>query len=297
MQTLAAFIRLSRLKFLAAGFLGFALGAAIAAYEGYALSLASYLCGQLLVTAFQLMTHYANDYFDRVADANAIRTEFSGGSGSLVDGTLTPRTALLAALVCAAIGIAMTSAFFSSGSPAMGTIGVLIGVLAWSYSAPPLRLHSRGFGELTTAIVVGALVPLGGFVTFAPAIDGLALFSALPPALAVFAMMLAVQWPDVEADRLAGKHNLLVRYGPEPMGRLAAACAASAVACLALIALLAMPKAAIAFAVLLAFPATAFSKAVRDASRPAAEVAGRGVAFAFLTLLCSLLAYVAVTHP
>lgn len=294
MRSLWAFIRLSRLKFLAAGFVGFALGAAVAAYEGIAVTFPLYLGGQLLVTAFHLMTHYSNDYFDRVADLRTQRTAFSGGSGSLIDGTLSPRVALVAAVVCATIGAITACIFLLNGNIAVAAIGLAIGLLAWAYSAPPLRLLSRGLGELTAALVVGALVPLAGYATFAAGVDGLAVASTICPALAVFAMMIAVEWPDVDADRSSGKNNLLVQYGKAGMGGLASACAAGAVACLALVALIALPKAATVLGLLLAAPAGSFSLAVRDPSRPAPEIAARGVALAFLALLCSLLAYVAV---
>jgi len=294
MRSLWAFIRLSRLKFLAASFVGFALGAAIASYEGIGLTLPLYLGGQLLVTAYHLMTHYSNDYFDRVADLRTQRTAFSGGSGSLVDGTLSPRVALVAAIVCATIGAIAACIFFLNGNIAIAAIGVAIGLLSWTYSAPPLRLLSSGLGELAAALVVGVLVPLAGYAAFAASVDGLVLASTVCPALAVFAMMIAVQWPDIEADRSSGKRNLLVRYGKAAIGGFASACAAGAVAWLVLLALIALPKAATVFWLLLAAPAGAFSLAVRDPARPAPEIAARGVTLAFLALLCSLLAYLAI---
>ena len=52
---------------------------------------ARFAWGQLVVTATQLMTHYANDYFDLEADrANRTPTRWSGGSRVLPDGVLPP---------------------------------------------------------------------------------------------------------------------------------------------------------------------------------------------------------------
>jgi 1,4-dihydroxy-2-naphthoate octaprenyltransferase len=291
MRKFAAFIRLSRLTFLIGGFAGFALGAAVAAYEGIALSLPLYLSGQLLVTAFHLMTHYSNDFFDRAADARAVRTPFSGGSGSLVDGSLPAWTGLGAAVVCAAVGLSVTGAFAMRGNTATAALGVAIAALAWSYSAPPMRLLGRGLGEFTTALVVGVLAPLTGYATFAGSVDVLAIASTIAPALAVSAMMIAVQWPDLDSDRASGKNNLLVRFGKAAMGRAASLCANVAVACAALVEILLLPKLAVAFAVLLALPAATFSLAIRDEARPGGEIAARGVALAFLTVFYGLLAY------
>ena len=62
--TLWAFARLGRPVFLLGGFVLYGLGAAWARRGGGAMDGVSYLWGQATITAAQLMTHYANDYFD-----------------------------------------------------------------------------------------------------------------------------------------------------------------------------------------------------------------------------------------
>src|SRR5438094_3284432 len=105
MHAVLAFIRLGRPLFLGGGFLLFGLGAAIARTSGHAIDGGDYALGQLAVTAFQLMTHYANDYFDYDADrANATPTTWSGGSRVLSDGELPREIALIAAIVLATLG-------------------------------------------------------------------------------------------------------------------------------------------------------------------------------------------------
>ncbi|MDQ6942959.1 MAG: prenyltransferase, partial [Candidatus Eremiobacteraeota bacterium] len=164
---LLAFIRLSRPLFLYGGFAGVALGAAVAHAAGLRLDVAAYVWVQALVTSFQLMVHYANDYFDREADAHATRTAWSGGSGVLTAHMLSPRVALVAALVCAALGLVVTARFALAGNAPVAWLGLAIGVLAWCYSAPPVRFAARGLGELDAALVVAVLVPLAGFAAFA----------------------------------------------------------------------------------------------------------------------------------
>jgi 1,4-dihydroxy-2-naphthoate polyprenyltransferase len=212
-RALLAFLRLSRPLFLYGGVAGVALGAAVARHLGHPLDLAGYLWAQGLVSAFHLMVHYANDYFDRAADARSERTPWSGGSGVLTAGELPPRAALIAALVCAALGLAATAHFALAGNRTVGGLGSAILVFAWCYSAPPLRLAARGLGELDTALVVAVLVPCTGFAAFAGRIEPAMLPVTLPCALAMLAMMLAVEMPDAGADYLAGKRNLVVRWG------------------------------------------------------------------------------------
>jgi 1,4-dihydroxy-2-naphthoate octaprenyltransferase len=163
MGKLIALIRLGRPHFLVGGFLMFGLGAAIAARTGHPIDRQRYLLGQLAVTALQWMTHYANDYFDLDADrANTTPTRFSGGSRVLPDRLLAPRTALIAAGFLAACGGAATIALVPAGAMVVATLAVM-GVIAWEYSAPPLRLCAAGAGEAATALVVTILVPWLGF--------------------------------------------------------------------------------------------------------------------------------------
>jgi 1,4-dihydroxy-2-naphthoate octaprenyltransferase len=217
-----AFIRLGRPMFLGGGFILYALGAAIAARHGHAIDWRQYLVGQGAVTAFQLMTHYANDYFDFEADrANATPTKWSGGSRVLPNSELPRRVALIAALVLAMLGISASIALSSAGSLAVPTLALIL-VLAWEYSAPPFRLCARGLGELTTGIVVTVLVPWLGFYLQAPSGGGgcaLAL-TIVPLALLQIAMLVAIEFPDAAGDAATGKRTLVVRLGATMGARL-----------------------------------------------------------------------------
>jgi 1,4-dihydroxy-2-naphthoate octaprenyltransferase len=293
MHLAAAFVRLSRPKFLVGGFAGFALGAAIAAYEGTPVTLARYAAGQAMVTAFHLMTHYANDYFDRGSDRHGEPTAFSGGSGVLASGDLSPRTALVAALVCAAPGLVAVVGFAAAGALVFAGIGAAIGILAWSYSAPPLRLAGRGWGEADTAAVVAVLVPLAGYAVFTGTVDGLALAATLAPACAMFAMMLAVEWPDRAADAAGGKRNLLVRRGPAAGARMAGAAALLIVPASFVAIGLGAPWSGAVFALFLLPVVAGFVGQFRDQRAPA-DLAARGVALYFLTVVFELFGYVSV---
>src|SRR5690242_9680233 len=93
-----AFIRLGRITFLTGGVLLHLLGVAVALYLGAKLSIPALILGQLAITTTQLMTHYANDYFDLAADrANTTPTNWSGGSRILVEKRLSGLTAILTA--------------------------------------------------------------------------------------------------------------------------------------------------------------------------------------------------------
>ena len=233
---LVAFVRLGRFKFLGGGFVLYALGAAVAAVSGHAHAIDGrrYGLGQACVTAFQLMTHYANDYFDYEADrANATPTQWSGGSRVLAQGELPRHVALIAALVLAAAGIGLAAiTTHAAAAPAVAGILVAIAVLAWEYSAPPLRLCATGLGELDTAVVVTALVPLLGFALQAPdfAGAGLLAMALVPPFLLQLAMLVAIEFPDAAGDAATGKRTLVIRLGAARAARLYAVLTAAAFA-------------------------------------------------------------------
>ena len=212
-----AFVRLGRPLFLLGGFVLYGLGAAVAVAQGRAIEPSVYLLGQAVITAFQLMTHYANDYFDYEADrANATPTRWSGGSRVLTRGEVPRGAALAGALGAAAVGI-VTAIVLASRHPGplLVPVALAILVLSWLYSAPPLRLHSTGLGEFDAVLVVTALVPFFAFYLQASDLVGLRtlLLAIVPPCCLQFAMLLAVGVPDGAGDSVADKRTLVVRLG------------------------------------------------------------------------------------
>jgi 1,4-dihydroxy-2-naphthoate octaprenyltransferase len=291
-----AFLRLSRPRFLAGGLAGGALGTAIAAFERGTVDWRAYALAQVTICAFQLMTHFANDYFDRFGDAGANRTAFSGGSGALVDGTVRPGVALRAALLCAALGIAGAAGLALLGLTLAAAIAIEIGLLAWCYSAPPLRLLGRGLGEATTALVVAVLVPLCAFSAQGTALDTRAIAGTLAGAAAMFAMMFGVEFPDLAVDAASGKRNLLVRLGARDGLRIAVA-AVAAIYLAAAVAVACGAPALYAIALVLTLPpAAGFASELRRAETElvdAESLAGRGVALFFIVSVYGALAFAA----
>lgn len=221
-RTLAAVVRLGRPQFLIGGFVLYALGAAVAWAAGAPRVGARYIDGQIVVTLFQAMTHYANDYFDRDADrANATPTRWSGGSRVLVAGLVPPVVALALAVLLGAAGMLASVGWFSS-APGVLALCVLTGVGAWVYSGPPWPLHSSGFGALAVSAVVCGLVPWLGFAvqtgTARPTLPlGVAIVA---PFCLQAAMVLAIDVPDAAGDAAVGKRTFIVRFGLAATRRL-----------------------------------------------------------------------------
>jgi 1,4-dihydroxy-2-naphthoate octaprenyltransferase len=184
----------------------------------------AWLAGQLAITAAQLVTHFSNDYFDLDADrSHPDRPRWSGGSGVLVEGTVPAGWAIAAAGLSAAVALAASAVAVAAAGAGLGAGVLLLLVLgaAWSYSAPPLRLHSTGFGELAGASLIAAGTPLVGYVLQGGTQPLAASAFCMPFVGLQFAMLVAVSLPDVAGDRRAGKRTLAVRRSPRWAARVA----------------------------------------------------------------------------
>jgi 1,4-dihydroxy-2-naphthoate octaprenyltransferase len=233
-------VRLGRPRFLLGGATLYALG--VAASPVHVLD-DLFWTGLASVLSLQLMTHYSNDYFDADADrTNTASTRWSGGSRVLVEGLLPRWVGLVAALGAASAGVMLALRLLQISGPRPMILLIVIAALSWSYSAPPVRLHSRGLGELDGALVVAALVPFFAFVLQAPGADTRPLLLAIvPPCCLQFAMLMAVGIPDAEADARAGKRTLTVRLGSKWAWRIHVAATVAAYASVPVLAAAGLP--------------------------------------------------------
>lgn len=213
-----AFVRLGRPQYLLKSALLYSLGASVALHRGHTLDLGWYLFGQLFVSCGHLMTHYCNEYFDLEADlANHDRAGVTGGSRILADGLLAPIVSLNAGFVLlfACIGLLI-------GMPSNTSrwLCFAIVMLAWFYTAPPLKLNHRGLGELGSMLVIDLMCPVLAFYLQARAVEPVLLLVLLPNCILQYSYMMMMNLCDHEGDRAAGKRTLVVIIGPRAAARL-----------------------------------------------------------------------------
>lgn len=216
MRTLGLFFRLIRPLFLLGAALVFALGAGIARYLGTYIDWNTYLLGQAWVTILQISVHLLNEYYDAPQDAeNENRTPFSGGSGAVGPDKIPRQTVLVAALGALAISASLTVLLIWAAQPSPATLLImsLIFIGGFFYSAPPVRLVSSGYGELTTSFLVANLVPSFAFLLQTGELHRLIAMSTFPLMALHLAMMLAFEFPDYANDLKFNKGTLLVRLG------------------------------------------------------------------------------------
>ncbi len=84
---------------------------------------------------------------------------------------------------------------------------------SWFYSTPPISLVSSGWGELSTSLIVGLLVPLAGYCMQGGFPSGELWLACFPLILIHAAMLISFEFPDRAADLSVGKKTLAVRLG------------------------------------------------------------------------------------
>lgn len=175
----------------------------------------------LATIVFALLAHAGvnvlNDYYDALNGTDAINIDrvfpYTGGSRFIQNGVLSAAAtarfgaALFALVVVAGLWLALWS---GPGLLAIGLTGLVIG---WAYSAPPLRLNSRGLGEL--AVAAGfALIVIGSDYVQRHAFALAPLAAAVSYALLVTNILYLNQFPDRAADAAVGKRHWVVRLMP-----------------------------------------------------------------------------------
>jgi 1,4-dihydroxy-2-naphthoate octaprenyltransferase len=220
----------ARPVFLTGGVAVYMLGVVVAWHETGAAKARPLVAGLAVVLLGQLMTDLLNEYWDQEGDALITRrTFFSGGSGALQSGALSAATVYRAALACGLAEILLTLSLGLRGN--LSAVSALVIALAVAggmlYSQPPPRLVARGLGEVTVAGVVCFLAPALGYSLQTGGLSILLVATCLPAMIIVFAMLLAVELPDFDADVATGKRNLVVRLGRGRVARLYAVAVAA----------------------------------------------------------------------
>jgi len=215
-DTILKIIRLGRFQFIIGGFLFFCAGALLALLLNAQFSLNKFIMGYAALFAAHLSVSYSNDYFDVEVDKFQEPTRFSGGTGVLVANPELRRFSKNFAL--ALMGLSMALAIITTiifNLPLYFFLLILSGnILGWYYSAPPIKLSYRGLSEFAT-VLTGFIVPGVGYVILMGKLDLAFFIFVIPLMLYELFFIINVEIPDMEADRLGGKKNLIVAYGRE----------------------------------------------------------------------------------
>jgi len=192
------------------------LGASIAWYESRELG-STFNLGFAFLAGFGLLlahisVNVLNEYFDYRSgvDLKTQRTPFSGGSGALPSGLVTPTQALWlglgSLLLAAVIGV-----YFSATS-GWALVPLLVVAAAVVVLYTPFILKT-GWPEWAPGVGLGALPILGAYFVHTGAYPASAIIASIPSGILVHNLLLFNEFPDVDADMTANRKTLPIVIG------------------------------------------------------------------------------------
>ena len=187
------------------------LGTCIAWYDG------AFHLGYALLAFFGiLLAHISvdvlNEYFDYKSgiDLETVKTPFSGGSGALPAGLISPRQALWLCLACFIIIIPIGIYFVIVKGWALVPLLVVAGVCILIYSPVILKLR---WPEWAPGVGLGALPVLGAYFVQTGEYTWPLVIASVPSFILVHNLLLLNEFPDVEADGKAGRKTTPITMG------------------------------------------------------------------------------------
>lgn len=223
--TVRPFAGISRVPFLVLSVAVVASGAAAAAWSGTfdptrtLLALVGLVALHVAVNAI----NEASDYRSGI-DLHTEPTPFSGGSKTLPEGDLGPRMAYLYGFGAAAVGAAIGLYFLAVVGAVMLPFIVVGAGCVLLYTD---YLARYGLGEVAAGLGLGALPVAGTAVVQAGELPVAAIAAAVPAFFLTFDLLLLNEFPDVEADRVGGRRNLVHLLGRRRAGLVYVAAAAA----------------------------------------------------------------------
>ena len=199
------------------GMLAFSIGVLLAIIQGGIFRFEMIALGYATVLLGDLSAHFSNDYFDVEIDAHSEKRKMFAGSKTLVENPslqLLSRNISVSLLICSSV-IAAASVFFLGAPIELFAIMFVANLVGWFYSAPPMRLISRGLGEIAVAWVTGFVIPAIGYLSVRNQFDATFLYLSIPFMLYGFILSLSLHAPDAEFDKRSGKKTLIVRRGTQ----------------------------------------------------------------------------------
>jgi len=206
----------TRPAFLMASLIACMIGLAISCFDGLAFDIPDVLVTLLFALMAHAGVNVLNDYYDAISGTDELNTErifpFTGGSRFIQNGVLTMVQtrnfgfALLAGVALAGVWLMAHSA------PQLLYVGLAGLFIGWAYSAPPLDLVSRGWGELCVAAGI-LLITVGADFVQRKTFDAAPFVAGFPYALLATNLLYINQFPDRRADIAAGKMHWVARLG------------------------------------------------------------------------------------
>ena len=193
-------------------------GVAVSLFEGHAFRplyfALAFIGGLLAHIAVNVLNEYS-DYKTGI-DFNTKPTPFSGGTKILVSGKLDAKKVLIFGLTCLAIIAAIGIYFITVYKWAIVPVGVIGLLTVFLYT--PYLTKLPGITEIVGPGLGFGLMVLGTYVTQTGHYSAGAIVVSVVAGLLIADLLLINEFPDVEADKAAGRKHLPIIMGKTGAG-------------------------------------------------------------------------------
>ena len=213
MSKLKVWLRAIRIRFLLASVISVCIGLAINGWQNNTIDFGFAALTFVGVASLHASVDLLNDYWDykRQIDTETNRTKFSGGTGVLPEGLLTPNQVYRAGMVMLIIGSTIGAFFiFERGV----TIAVILGFAIVSIYFYSTRIVDSGLGEVFVAIK-GSMIVLGTYFVQSSHITIEPIIAGIVSGILSSAVLFVNSFPDFEADRKHGRKTLVIILGKQ----------------------------------------------------------------------------------
>jgi 1,4-dihydroxy-2-naphthoate octaprenyltransferase len=195
-------------------------GVVVALYQAYPFNWLHFTLAFIGALLAHISVNVLNDYFDYKSgiDLKVKRTPFSGGSGILPSGLLEPRKVYFFGIACLFLVILIGVYFILIYKLSMLPIVVLGVILVFSYTPRITKLP--GITEILGPGLGFGLMVLGTYFTQTGAYSMIAIIVSVVAGLLIANLLLLNEFPDVEADRSAGRKHIPIILGREKAAKV-----------------------------------------------------------------------------
>jgi len=210
---MSVWVREVRAQFLTITPVAVFLGVATAYYEYGLVKVFNTILALVGCLLAHIAVNVLNDYFDYISgiDLKTVKTPFSGGSGILPKGLLSPKSILALGILSIVGGLCIAIYFYMSyGLPLL--ILVIIGVIDIVLYTPVFA--NIGLGEFSVFLGFGPLMVLGThLIASGHLLSPSALYTSMVYGILVANILLLNEIPDVEADKSGGRRTIPIIFG------------------------------------------------------------------------------------
>ncbi len=192
------------------------LGICIAWYDGF------FHLGHAVLAFIGLLLAHAscntlNDYFDYKSGIDLVteRTPFSGGSGILKQGLLTPKQVFWFGMICFLLIIPIGIYFVIVSGWMLLPLLIIAAICIIFYSPIILKLH---WPEWSPFWGLGVLPVLGTYFVQTSAYTWPAIIASIPSGILVHNLLFLNEFPDAEADKVGRRKTLPIALGKKKAG-------------------------------------------------------------------------------